>query len=180
MTSIFGCSNRLKFERYSSKDPELNLAMDFVSGWLYSEHRGEKSSYAGVVFYENKKGDVPKALIGLTVRTESKVKLEPKTTEAFAEDIISKRRKFKEMELLSKSYGKFSGIDAVNIIMSYKISDKLYGANAKLISAKERVVVLKKNDKFYTIRYENTAKEFNKFDKAFSHILDSIDFKDNK
>jgi hypothetical protein len=71
MTGISGCSDQMRFERYSSKNPDLSLSMDYISGWRFSEHSGEKNSYDGVVFFENKKGDVPKALIGLTVRPGS-------------------------------------------------------------------------------------------------------------
>jgi len=39
---------------------------------------------------------------------------------------------------------------------------------------KERVVVFVKGDRAYYLDYENSAKNFNKYDKAFTHIIKSL------
>ena len=178
MFNLFGCSSNVKYEKYSSKDPEINIAMDYISGWLYSEHRGSYNSYAQVLFYE--KGDekkVFKAGISVNVKDESKVETKPATVETMADDLKSKRMKFKDSMLVSKGNSNISGEKAVVMEFSYKTLDKLYDVAAKLIPVKEKVVIFKKGSKFYTIRYENTAEDFKRFEKAFSRMLNSIIFK---
>ena len=93
MVNAYGCANRFKFESYSGKDPGLRLTIDYPSGWVYSEHKGEAGIYVGVVFFEDKKGDVPKALVGLTVKDSSKTRLEPQTLQAFVDDLIADRKR---------------------------------------------------------------------------------------
>ena len=36
----------------------------------------------------------------------------------------------------------------------------------------------KRKDKFYTLRYQNKAEEFDRFSKAFDHLVNSLKFKD--
>jgi len=178
MFNLFGCSSNVKYEKYSSKDTEINIAMDYISGWLYSEHRGSHNSYAQVLFYE--KGDekkVFKAGISVNVRDESRIEIKPATIEAMADDLKSKRMKFKDSMLVSKGNLKVSGENAIVMDFSYKTLDKLYSATAKLIPVKEKIVIFKKGSKFYTIRYENTAEDFKGFEKAFIRMLNSITFK---
>ena len=178
MFNLFGCSSNVKYEKYSSKDPEINIAMDYISGWLYSEHRGSYNSYAQVLFYE--KGDAKKifkAGISVNVRGISKLETRPATIEAVADDLKSKRMKFKDSMLVSNGNLKVSGENAIVMDFSYKTLDKLYDVTAKLIPVKEKIVIFKKGNKFYTVRYENTAEDFKGFEKAFRHILNSIAFK---
>lgn len=178
MFNLFGCSSSVEYEKYSSKDPEINIAMDYVSGWLYSEHRGSYNSYAQVLFYE--KGDekkVFKAGISVNVREESRIEIKPAAIEAMADDLKSKRMKFKDSKLISQRDSDAAGENAIVMDFSYKTLDKLYDVTAKLIPVKERVVIFKKGSKFYTIRYENTAEDFKRFEKAFSRMLSSVKFK---
>jgi hypothetical protein len=178
MVSLYGCANSFKFERYASKNPEMNIAIDYIAGWYHKEHRGDNNSYVGVVFYENRKGNVPKALIGLTIKKSSKVKVQYHTLEEFADNLLSKRLKFKEARVLSKTKVQLSGVEAISIELTYKSVDQLYVVEPKLISMQERVILFKRNDKFYTLRYENTTQEFSKFAKAFTRISASIKFND--
>lgn len=178
MFNLFGCSSNMKYEKYSSKDPEINIAMDYISGWLYSEHRGSYNSYAQVLFYE--KGDekkVFKAGISVNVKDESKVETKPVTIQTMADDLKSKRMKFKDSMLVSSGNSNISGENAIVMNFSYKTLDKFYDVTAKLIPVREKVVIFKKGSKFYTIRYENTAEDFKRFEKAFSRMLSSIKFK---
>jgi hypothetical protein len=178
MFNLFGCSSNVKYEKYSSKDPEINIAMDYISGWLYSEHRGSYNSYAQVLFYE--KGDekkIFKAGISVNVKDMSKLETRPATIEAVADDLKSKRMKFKDFILVSNGNLKVSGENAIVMDFSYNTLDKLYDVTAKLIPVKEKIAIFKKGNKFYTVRYENTAEDFKRFEKAFSRILNSITFK---
>jgi len=178
MVNAYGCSKAVKYERYSSKDAQIGMAMDYISGWAFSESRGAGNSYAQVIFYEPQRKDKNfKAGIVVTAQESSKIKLDPLSVESFADELLSRREKLKDMKLLARTTGTALGEEAVVVILSYQTMDKLYSVDAKLIPVKERIVVLKKNNKFYTIRYQNTEKEFEEFNKAFSHILGTAEFK---
>jgi len=175
MFNLFGCSSDVKYEKYSSKDPEINISMDYVSGWLYSEHRGSYNSYAQVLFYE--KGDDKKAFkaaIAVNVRDASKLKDPPVTIEVMADDLKSKRMKFKDYSLVSEASSKILGENTIVMDFSYKTLDKLYDVAAKLIPVNEKVAIFKKGGKLYIVRYENTAEDFKKFEKSFKHMLTSL------
>ena len=176
MIGCNGCASGLGYEKYVSKDPKLNISMDYISGWLYSEHRGAQDSYAQVLFYEpDRKDKSRKAGIAVTVRDMSKVEFDPLSVEAAADDLLKKRLKLKDAKILSKSKIELLRTVAVDIKLTYKTLDKLYSTDAKLIPVKERIITFNRGGKFYTVRYENTAEEFERFEKAFSHCIKTLE-----
>ena len=169
-----------KYEKYSSKDPDLGIAMDYLSGWHFAEQRGSYGSFNQVVFYDA--GDKNKGYRGsmvVTVKNSSKIDLSSPTVEAAVEDLLGKRMKFKDAQVLSRTPMTFLNTKATNILISYKTLDNFESLDAKLIPIKERVIIFKKNDKFYIIRYENRIEQFDKFSKAFSHIIKTLKLKEN-
>jgi N-glycosylase/DNA lyase len=180
MLNSYGCTGNFKYAQYSSKDPELNIVIDHIPNWLYREHRDVQNGYASVLFFENRKDKNYKARITVTIRNDSKTGVQPVTIEAITDDLVTKRLKFKDAKLLSRSKTMFLGLEARDIILSYKAMDKIYSTDAQLIPVKERIVIFKRGDKSCLLRYENTEQEFDKFSKAFNHIAKSLKFKDNK
>lgn len=172
----YGCGENLKYERYSSKDPEIGVEADHVSGWLFSEMRGEGNSFAQVVFYEPKKeGEVSKTGMIITVVKAADVKFQPLTVEGMAEDLTSKRLKFKDASVLAKEKTKILGEEAWDILLSYKTLESLYAS--KLIPVKERIFLFKKGDKFYSVSYQNTEEDFERIQGAFLHLVKSLKIK---
>jgi hypothetical protein len=82
--------------------------------------------------------------------------------------------------LLSKAKVRLPAGEAMDLAFSFKSPDKLYSVKAKLMSAKERIVVLKNGDWFYAVRYQNWEEVFDKYDKEFTHMVRSIRFKEKK
>jgi hypothetical protein len=180
MVNLFGCSG-VKFEKYSSKDPLINISMDYISGWQYDETRGSYSSYAQVMFFPFKKGQKsPKTIMVVTVKDSSRMEFTPLTVEAAADDLLAKRMQFKEARVLSKSKMKLLNTEAIAIELSYLTLGNLLSVNSKLIPVKEKVIIFKKNNNFYFLRYENSAEEFDKYSSAFMHMVKTIKIKDNK
>lgn len=178
MSNILGCNNRFKYLQYASKDPLLNISLDYISGWSYREHRGDAKNYdAGVIFIEDKKGRVLKAFISAYVQQSSNTGLTPPTLEAMADDVVTKRLKLEGTKVLRKSKIKLLGEEAREILFASKALDKIYSVDAKFIPIKERLVIAKKADKFYVIRYQNREEEFDRYDKAFTHIMHSLRLK---
>jgi hypothetical protein len=181
MVTFYGCSGNLKYEKYSGKDAELNVAMDYISGWMFSESRGAKGSYAQVTFYEPERKDKSiKAGIVFMVQEAAQLKLASMNVETFAGDLLEKRKKLQDMKVLSRSKAKALGQDAVVFVITYKMLDKFYSTDARLTPIREKIVLVKAGNKFYTIRYQNMDKEFSVFNAAFDHIVKTIRFKDPK
>jgi hypothetical protein len=179
MINTYGCAESFKYERYSGKDPEINLTLDYISGWLHSEQMGSKNSFCQVVFYEPQgKDQVSMAGMVVTVEKSQNLEINPLTLDARTEDILNRRLKFKDAQISSKDKKDILGLPAWDIKLSYKTLDKLYSLNAKLLPVMERIIIFKRKDKFYTLRYENKVEEFDKFNKAFDHLVTSLKFKD--
>ena len=85
MANQYGSSNELTYNKYSSEDSELNITMEYVSDWRYQEHRGSYDSYAQVQFYGAVKDKFAPSFV-VTVERSSKVKFQPLTVEAMADD----------------------------------------------------------------------------------------------
>lgn len=180
---IFMMGNRcsglgsLKYEKYSSEDPELNITMDYISGWRYSEHRGSYGSYAQVQFYGAVKKDFAPSIV-VTVERSSKVTFKPLTIGAMADDLIAKRMKLEDTKIVSRSKIKLLGGPAIDITLTYKKPDKLRSMEVKLIPFKEHLVIFQKDDRFYTLRYMNPEKEFEEFLRAFDHCIKTLRLKE--
>lgn len=176
MINRYGSFSSLKYEKYSSKDSELNVTMDYVSGWRYSEHRGSYGSYAQVQFIEPEDKDICASMV-LTVRRSSKVKFKPLTVEAMADDLIARRMKLKDARALSRSKRRLLSSQAIDIELNYKTLDKLRSIDAKFVPIEERVILFKIGDKFYSLRYTNIEEEFKKFERAFYHCAKTLRLK---
>lgn len=178
MISSSGCSPNFKYERYLAKDQRLDFTLEYVSGWLPFEQFGSHNSFAQVIFvYPKGEKKAFRASMAATLKDESKAQINPATVEAFADDLISKRLNLQDSKLIYRKDVTVSGEDAVEIEMAYKTLDRIEKLGARLIPVKERIVILKKSGKFYILRYENKAKEFESLNKAFSHIITTLSFK---
>lgn len=183
MVTCNGCSGTEKYKKYSSADPELNMTMDYISGWQFSETRGSNDSYANVFFGEpRKKGEekTRRAFISVTSVESSKIGIAPPTIDAVADDLSGKSLKFKDGKVLKRAKIKIPAGEAIELKFSFEALDKIYSVDSKLIPVNEKVVVLKNADRFYTVRYENKEESFDRFDKDFNHIVKSIRFKEKR
>ena len=172
--------NNLKYDRFISKDKELNIAMDYVAGWRFVESRGSYGTYAEVQFIEPKRKDKEFTAM-MTVRTKDDAKADftPATTEGMAQQYEKARMKFKDAQLLSRKQEKLHNETAVVLELSYMALDKFDMLDAKPVRVKERMVFFKKGKKFYYANYLNTIDDFTRYDKAFYHCIKSMQFKEN-
>ncbi len=180
MVNLFGCSD-IKFEKYSSKDPLLNASMDYISDWKYEESRGSYNSYVQVIFLPFKKRKMsPHAIIVLTEKDSSKMEFSPLNLDNVVNDFLDRRMQFKEAKVLAKSKIRLLNAEATLIELTYLSLENMLEVNSKLIPFKERVIIFEKDKKFYFLRYMNSLSEFDKFSEAFTHIIKTLRFKDNK
>ena len=166
------------YERFISKDAELNIEMDYLSGWRYSETRGAFDSYVEVKFIgPQRESGIFSAIMTVLAKRSSKVESKPANIDTMADEWEKGRLKFKSSKVISRSKTKIHNQEGIDLELSYMTLDKFDQLDAKLIPVKERIVIFKKDNKFYVARYLNIAEEFDKFDKAFYHCVKSINFK---
>lgn len=179
MVTCNGCSGAGKYKKYSSTDPELNITMDYISGWQYRETRGSNNSYADVFFGEPRNKWEKKVLKAFMSVTSVET---PRggTLETLADGLSDNKLKYEGGKLLNRARIKIPAGEAIKLNFSYKALNKIYSIDSKLIPVEEKVVILINGGRFYTIRYENKEDDFNRFDKDFDHIIKSIRFKQKK
>lgn len=177
MANHYGSSRDPGYKEYSSQDLELNIKMDYLSDWLFSEHRGSYGRYAQVQFYGTVKDDFAPSFV-VTVERSSKVAFKPLTINAMANDVIKKRMNFKDARIVSRSEIELLAVPAIDITLTYQQPDKLRSIKAKLIPFKERIVMFQKGDRFYTVRYVNPEQEFEVFEQDFLHCLGTLSLKE--
>ncbi|HOU36846.1 MAG TPA: hypothetical protein PK562_06210, partial [Candidatus Omnitrophota bacterium] len=160
-----------------SKDPVLGVELQYVSGWKVSEQRGSGGSFMQAVFLEPRaKNDTSKGA-AMVVTSESASKVKAASLEAFVEDFVSRRMKFADAKIVSRTKARVGGLEASDILLTYRSVDKLYSVDSKPVSFTERALVVKKGVSFYTIRYENNSASFGRFEKAFEHMVRTVRFK---
>jgi hypothetical protein len=176
-----GCSNNRQYARYESKSPEFDIIFEYIAGWDRSEQKGSRGSFIQAALYEPAAGQKKiRANMVITIEPAAKVQIDPGTIEAYIQDIISRRMHFKDAKPVSKKTARCAGQPAIELVLEYQVLDNPESLNAVYVPVKERVVVFKKNDAFYTIRYAHDTNKFNTFAKAFEHMLASIQFKAGK
>ncbi len=176
MFNLFGCLGS-KFDKYISKDNQINLSMDYPMGWKYSETRGSYGSYAQVMFSPFRKGQKSsRAIIDVTVRNSSKVQGVSPTLDMLLGDLLVKRMQFKDAKVLSKTTLRLLNTNAIVVELSYSTLENLLNVNSKLISVREKVIIFKLGNNFYFLRYENSNDEFGKYNLVFMHMIGTITF----
>ena len=175
MLNLSGCSG-FEFNKYTSKDKQINLSMDYIKGWQYSETRGSYNSYAQVMFSQQfKKGQKSsRAIMAVTVKDSSKMQPVSPTLDILVGDLLVKRMQFKDAKVLSKTKMNLLNTDAVVIELSYLTLENLLNVSSKLVSVKEKIVIFKRGNNFYFLRYSNASEEFEKYNPAFMHMVESI------
>jgi len=158
------------YKEYSSEDVEINIMMDYLPDWRYQEHRGSYGSYAQVQFYGAVTDGFAPSII-VTVVPSSKGTFEPRTIEAMADEIVTQRAHFKDAEVLARLESTLLGLPAVDMTLAYKQPDQLRSLNFTMVPFKERVVVVQKGERFYTLRYVNPEKSFQEYENDFLHGL---------
>ena len=174
MMNFLGCSG-VKFDKYCSKDPMINVCMDYIAGWRYDATRGAYNSYTQVLFFPGHRKS--RALIDLTVYEDSKINISPLTLDAVVHDLLAKRMRFKDARMISRAKMQILNSDAVTVELSYLLPEDRLSVHSKKILVKEKIIILEKDKKFYFLRYENSAREFNKYKSAFMRIAQSMKIK---
>ena len=178
MFNFLGCAGGFKYEKYSGKSPALDFTIDYIAGWEYHEQVGSFNSFVQVGFYEPVIKDKSlRAMIVVTVEDSSKVNFSPKTLDGMMSDLVRRRMLFNSTRILSKTRKDIRGEEAIDVEFSYRALANFESIKAKLVPMTERVVIFKRGDKFYTLRYADLAESFDKYSKAFTHIMKSIRFK---
>lgn len=176
MVSACGYSRSLDYKKFSSNNPQLGCTLDYISGWKYVEQTGSLGSYEQVVFHpELGKDTTSYAAIVLTVERTSPPN--PANLDAFIKALLYKRAQFTDMQLVSDSKVKLCGVEGADIKLKYKKQKRLYSAGSELIAIQEKLIILEKDGKFYTLRYENEEAKFGEFINAFDHITGTLSVK---
>jgi hypothetical protein len=179
MANLCGCSGNISYKNYSSKDPLIGLSMDYIADWRYDEQRGAHDRYAQVMFYKlGEKGKKPSwAVMAVMVEEASKAAFSPQTASGMAKDLLDKRSKMQDMQVLSQKDTALSGGKGRDITLSYNKINRFPGAGAKLIPVRERIVILERGTKLYALRYENSAEDFDSLNPAFERSLKTLKIK---
>jgi hypothetical protein len=176
MVGFCGCSG-LNYEKYSSKDSELNITLEHVLGWKVVEQRGSYNSYVQAMFYPTGKSGDSQAMMVVLAEKSPESAAGPITIEQFADDFVAKRMQFKDAKVLSRSKVTFLGGEAVMVEISYMSLEDLLKVNSKLIGLKEKTLAFKKDGIFYSLNYRNSAEGFGKFEAGFAHLVKTFRFK---
>jgi hypothetical protein len=176
-----GCSNNQQYARYESNSPAFDIIFEYVAGWDRAEQKGSHGSFIQAALYEPAAGQKTiRANMVVTIEPAAKLQIEPGTIEAYAQDLISRRMHFKNAKAVSKKTAGCAGQPAIELVLEYRVLDNPESLNAVYVPVKERIVIFKKNDAFYILRYAHDTNKFNTFAKAFEHMLASIQFKTGK
>ena len=179
MLNFIGCGkSEFEFAKYSSRTPSINIEMDYLKGWTWLDHIYKEENYSTVIFVQlENQQRVFNGNMEADVFEGANLKVNPRTPEALADDIIAKRLRYPESKLVSRSQISLLGTSAIDIEMSFKMPEKLHAPNAKLIPLKARIVVFQKSDRFYVLKLMVREGDFAKYNRAFSHIIKSLRIK---
>ena len=169
-------SQKIAYERYESKDPQIGIATEQIAGWTASESRGSYEPYAMVVFYEARREEKGfRAEMVVTVTDSTKTSVSP-TLEAMVTDLLGRRQQLPDQKVLSQSQGKVLDAEARVVELSYKVPASLNALERRLTPIREKVVLFVRGTQLYQVRYVNTEDEYPRFEEAFEHLVASLRF----
>jgi hypothetical protein len=179
---MLGCSSRdakIEYSKYSSEDPAIGISMYYPRGWRYAESRGAKGSYAEVQFNQPRKdnqGFVP--FFSVTVFKASETELSHSSMHRMMSDLLDKRKRLPGLEVLSRSSVQLLGEEAADTVMSYSLPDNLKRAESRPVPVMERLVVVKKDGRFYVLMYLNTKQDYPRLEKVWEHCMKAMMLKE--
>lgn len=167
---LSGCGGgEFKYAKYINRSPEIGISVDYLDGWKSSEYKEANKKYPTVSFLPLKEKGPLYILVDI-MKTEN-LGISPVTLDAVAKDTIAKRSKFPEAKLLSKEKIRLLGTEGKDIQMSFEMTENLHTLNSKSIATKARMIVLRKNDAFYVLKLIARQEDFEKYNRAFNHII---------
>lgn len=173
-----GCGgDAVKYVSYPGKQAPLDISMDYPQGWVYTERRDAEAGYGDVIFVENRKGKAFQATMMATVQKASLVKEGAPSSGSLLDSLVSRRLRFKEARIIKRSVTRVAGLYASQALVAYKTVERPADLEVSSIAVKERIIVMRRGDWFYILRYENEEKEFAAYDKAFAHVLKTLQFR---
>ena len=169
----------IKMTRHIPKDTLIDFTFDYPAGWEVFERRGSYGSFIQAQIVEpgiTDKEDKPCSII-FTIFPKPKVDFTPISAQGLADDIKQKRLLLKGSSLLSTSTSKFKELKAISQIFSYSIFKVPLQAGAQPVPIKEKVVCFEKGGNLYSLRLENKAEGFERYEKIFDKAVNSIEFR---
>ena len=177
VVSVCGCSKPIHYERYSSKDVQIDFAMDYVAGWSHNESRDANGGFVRIIFTEPlRKGRIPPASMVVTVRDFPAGENASPSFDSFVDAELARRQKLKGMKLLFKASKKSVLGDSVSLEIAYQRLSDMSRADAWPMPTRDKTVILKRSGKLYTFEYTNAELNFAALSGAFDHCLQSIEF----
>ena len=175
MATFCGCSSGFKYQKFTSKDPALNVSFEYPASWGAEESRGARGTYSAVALMEPvaQKGRF-RAQIAVSSFDAVKLPVGAASSRGYADDYIAKRMKFPQAVVERKPAAAVAGNQAEVFEISYKAKENLYGPDPSYAMHRERVVVFRKGSRVYTAVYESGEKDFKKFEPAFEHLLATL------
>lgn len=171
-----GCSPKMRYELYSAKDPELNIALEYPAGWIVQEHKDVKAGYTNVVFIDNDPAKKFRPMIVVMAKKVSSLKDPSMTALAFGGSIVRTRLRMVPARVLAERKITIAGIPASETVVTYQARERLHASGSPTIPAKETMAVFKKNDVLYVLRFDAGLKDHALYERAFRHAFRTLRF----
>jgi|GEM_PF-1798489 len=169
-------SEKIAYESYETKDPQIGVVTQKIVGWSASESRGSYEPYAMVVFYEPRREEKGfRAEMIIAVTDSAKTAVAP-TLEAMVTDLLARRQQLTDYRLISRSEGKVFDAQASVVELSYNVPASLNALERRLTPIREKVVLFVRGARLYQVRYVNTEDEYPRLEEAFERLLASLAF----
>jgi hypothetical protein len=163
-----GCGGGMRYEKFTAKDPDLGISVDHIAGWLVLETKGSKKSYSDVNF------TTPANARALMSVTSLPLKKGSETPPAYADELLSKRKRLPHFNLDSRKDLQVAGKPGIELTMSYDKPADIYSTKDELIAVREKLAIFSDGTKLYVVKYTNINSDFASYDKGYEHMLSTL------
>lgn len=164
------------YSLYQSTDRQFSVSMEYPESWEVSQTVGSYNAYRQIMVClpreEGKEGFAPGII--LTCEDSSKVLFGAGTVSEYIAGIIEQRRRFPGFHELPQSVQQLFGEDGLAVDCSYQTPDCLHEREIRMITVRERIVVLRKGSHFYVLRYLCPDQDFDSHLSDFLHFAQSL------
>ena len=164
---------------FTSANPRLNFEFLYPAAWQVREFDQDGHSEVFILGPRNR-DDTFSLTITVHVFPAQERKGKYATVAEVVEDYLRKNRRLLNFREISRAWGTFLSVDAVEIEISYTIPLPINNVNAKETPIMERKIMFKKGSQFYELTYTAVAEDYYTYLESFKDAVSTFKFREER
>lgn len=167
------------YAKFTSVNPKFDFSFLYPTGWKVREIEAKDYSEVFIAGPRNEADTLTLSLIVSIIPAREKGGSFSTLDEMMA-DYLAKYEPSVNFREISRAWGTFAGVDAVEIEISYTFPLPINNVNAKETPIMERKIIFKKDSQFYELAYTAVAEDYYTYLESFKDAVSTFKFREER